>query len=253
MTRKKVSKKTLSLWHGRLGILSSLFVLLLATTGLLINHAHDLKLDSASIQNTALLSLYGIKLPPLKAVQVEGKWLVWQGQELYLDGAQLLECKGKFVGAITLPHYWVAACEGDLLVFTYEQELLERVGESAGIHYPISQIGACESLLCYQNKKQIYQLDIETLVITKFNESEGHALQWSAPTTPPKKEALKVRRYFHAGELTWERLLLDVHAGRFLGRFGPWFMDAVALLFIILAISGAVVWSRRNGAKKKST
>lgn len=252
MSRKKSTKKFLSRWHGRLGVLSCVFILVLALTGVLINHAHELKLDQLSIRNSLLLKLYGVKLPPLKAVQIEGKWLVWQGSELYLDGEQLLECKGAFIGAITLPNYWIAACERDLLVFTYEQELIERVSQAAGIRYPVTQIGACEALLCYQAGKQVYQMNIETLEIATFAGREGHALQWSAPVTPPKEVAAQVRKHFNAGELTWERVLLDIHAGRFFGRFGPWIMDLVAILFMVLAVSGVVMWTKRNGSQKKA-
>lgn len=251
MTAKKSSKKHLNRWHARLGIISCFFVLLLSITGLLINHAHDLKLDSQPLRSSLLLSLYGVKLPALQGVQVEGKWLVWQGAELYFNGEQLIECKGVFVGAVTLPNYWVAACEADLLVFTYEQELIERVAHSAGINYPISQIGACEGLLCYQSEKIIYQLDIETLVIEKFRGHEGRELQWSSPSKPPKSEAVKVRKHFNGGDLTWERVLLDIHAGRFMGRMGPWFMDGVALLFIILSLTGLIVWLKRGQLPKR--
>lgn len=251
MSRKKSTNKFLGRWHSRIGILSAVFVLLLALTGLVINHAHDLGLDKKPVQNSSILALYGVKLPPLRGVLVEKHWLIWQGRDLYLGGEQLVECNGAFVGAITLPNYWVAACERDLFVFTYEQELLERVGQAVGMTYPLAQIGACEALLCYQVGKKIFQMDIETLQIKPFAGAEGHALQWSAPDTPPAAEAAKVRKQTHGGDLTWERVVLDLHAGRFFGRFGPWIMDAVAVLFIFLAVSGLVIWSRHKGGASR--
>lgn len=244
--RKKHPNKQLALWHSRLGVLTGIFVVLLALTGILINHAHTLNLDAIYVRNSTLLSIYGIKLPQLKAVQVEQKWLVWQGKDLFLEGEQLLECKGQFVGAITLPNYWVAACTEDLFVFTYDQELVERVGRAAGIAYPINQIGACEALLCYQAEKTIYQMDIETLEIEKFSGSEGHALQWSSPSTPPENIARDIRKQFRGNTISWERVLLDLHAGRFLGAAGKYVLDAVAVIFIFLAISGIYIWGRRR-------
>ena len=43
-----------------------------------------------------------------------------------------------------------------------------------------------------------------------------------------------------------ERLLLDLHSGRFFGRFGPWVMDAAAVLIVLLGVSGTWIWLRRR-------
>ena len=44
--------------------------------------------------------------------------------------------------------------------------------------------------------------------------------------------------------LTWQRLLLDLHAGRIAGVAGQLVMDFAALVLTILAITGTVIWSR---------
>ena len=52
-----------------------------------------------------------------------------------------------------------------------------------------------------------------------------------------------------SAEVNWERLMLDLHAGRTFG-LGPWLMDAVALLIIVLSMTGFGIWlagrKRRN-------
>ena len=45
------------------------------------------------------------------------------------------------------------------------------------------------------------------------------------------------------GTITWERLLLDLHAARFLGPLSKAFNDLAAGLILLLAISGA--WLHR--------
>ena len=45
--------------------------------------------------------------------------------------------------------------------------------------------------------------------------------------------------------LTFERVLLDLHSGRIFGRAGPLVMDAAAVLFIALALTGFWMWLRR--------
>jgi hypothetical protein len=48
------------------------------------------------------------------------------------------------------------------------------------------------------------------------------------------------------GDIHWERVLFDVHSGRLFGRYGPWLMDIMAVLFVVLAVSGLVMARRRH-------
>jgi hypothetical protein len=45
--------------------------------------------------------------------------------------------------------------------------------------------------------------------------------------------------------LTWDRVLLDLHTGRFFGGFGPYAMDAAAILLLLLVFSGVYNWLKR--------
>jgi hypothetical protein len=56
-----------------------------------------------------------------------------------------------------------------------------------------------------------------------------------------------VRRH----SLTWERVLLDLHAGRLFGRFGPLAMDVAATGFMILAMSGLWLWLRHLRSQRQ--
>jgi hypothetical protein len=44
--------------------------------------------------------------------------------------------------------------------------------------------------------------------------------------------------------LNWQRLLQDLHAGRVFGWAGQLVMDLAALLLVILALTGVIIWSR---------
>lgn len=44
--------------------------------------------------------------------------------------------------------------------------------------------------------------------------------------------------------LNWQRLLLDLHAGRLFGLAGQLVMDLAALVLVVLALTGTVIWSR---------
>lgn len=45
-----------------------------------------------------------------------------------------------------------------------------------------------------------------------------------------------------AAFISWERLVLDLHAARFLGSLALWFSDFMAGLLVLLSISGIWMW-----------
>jgi len=55
-----------------------------------------------------------------------------------------------------------------------------------------------------------------------------------------------LQRHFRGEVLPVERVLLDLHSGRFFGRFGPWIFDTIAVLLILLALSGTWIWLKRK-------
>ena len=57
---KAKRRKAVARWHRRFAIFISIWLILLAVTGLLINHAHDWKLDSESLAKPLQRWVYGI-------------------------------------------------------------------------------------------------------------------------------------------------------------------------------------------------
>lgn len=51
---------------------------------------------------------------------------------------------------------------------------------------------------------------------------------------------------FRGQILPWERVMPDVHTGRFFGAWGPWLKDATALLMLFLAGSSVFIWWKRQ-------
>jgi hypothetical protein len=52
-----------------------------------------------------------------------------------------------------------------------------------------------------------------------------------------------------AAFISWERLLLDIHAARFLGSLSIWFSDFMAVLLLLLSFSGIWLWWRHSKRK----
>ena len=77
-------------------------------------------------------------------------------------------------------------------------------------------------------------LDWQTLGDQEVGELSGY--EWQVPES-------------QASAVSWERLLLDVHAARFLGPAAKWFNDLMAVLILFIAISGIRLFRlKRNGS-----
>jgi len=77
----------------------------------------------------------------------------------------------------------------------------------------------------------------------------NHANDWSLDQTglPENVQSLfypltMADEFDETAFISWERLLLDLHAGRFLGPLAAWFSDIMASLIIILSLSGIWLW-----------
>src|SRR5690349_3869727 len=115
--RTRRSLRSVYVWHRWLGVISALIVLMLAATGLLLNHSHELRLDSRYISNAALLDWYGIRaMPPREAFLVGGHWLSTTEERLFLDAKPVAEAHGSLLTA--------ASCDGLIMAIFPESMLL---------------------------------------------------------------------------------------------------------------------------------
>jgi hypothetical protein len=76
------------------------------------------------------------------------------------------------------------------------------------------------------------------------NHEEMAAEFSSAQPLPEQLENILLKLYRGKG-LSFERMLLDLHSGRFFGGFGIYFIDLAALCLISLALNGAWMWLKK--------
>ena len=88
-------------FHRWLGLFAAAFALLLADTGLLLNHADALQLDRHRFHADWLLQLYGVEPPPLIAARQAGEhWISLWGQQLFVDAEPLRGMSGSALLAV---------------------------------------------------------------------------------------------------------------------------------------------------------
>ncbi|MDH3900042.1 MAG: PepSY domain-containing protein, partial [Gammaproteobacteria bacterium] len=138
--------------------------------------------------------------------------------------------------------------EGQLLLFTANGELIERLDGATGVPAGMLSLGLTPAgELAIHAAHGYYRTDDSFL---EWHETEDLEADWSRSTVPSAELRSALQQAWRGTGLTLERLLLDLHSGRILGSWGVYLVDAAAVLFLLLAISGVWLWGKRRAAAR---
>jgi hypothetical protein len=240
----------LNRWHRYLGLTVILFVILLSVTGILLNHTEELQLDKRYVQSEWILNWYGIQTPKIDAAFLletkNGKsWLSAINHKLYINQTIIVGDYDNLRGAVAMSDGFIVVLVGEkILLLMPNGELVEELSPLQGLPVGITALGLTEKQqLQVQTANGLYQPDNEFLNWEKLpNNTKPNQVRWILPQSLPEKFRQTITTQVYTQILPIERLLLDLHSGRLLSVY---LMDAVAILFIILAITGFFLWLRR--------
>ena len=230
-------------WHRRVGVVAAVFVLLLACTGIAVGHGDALGLARRELHARWLLRWYGIEPATLQAAQQVGvHWLSQWGARLYLDDRPLDAPPAEQLrGAAAVGELLLLADRHQALLFDARGQLVDTLPYPAG--FVAARIGrpsepGSSALVLEDADSRRLATDASAAAFTAA--PARLPVQW-LPATEALPQALQARiEASGAGaHVTLERVLLDLHSGRLLGRFGPWLVDAAAAALVMLAATGA--------------
>lgn len=235
-------------WHRSIGIFSAGFMLFLALSGFVLNHSQNFQLDKNFISSPSLLFWYGIKADlNSKGFQFDENWVSEQENKLFWNENPVSECE-KLQDAIATRDFILTLCTNKIIVLSPQGALVEIIGELPETFLKIG-IGDTETLskgeIHLKGQVKNYRLNLNTLKYSPGNEDFIDSSSRKIENLPPSLLA-EIEKQHLSHSITRERLLLDLHSGRFFGKTGVIFVDILALLFCFLSISGAWLWLRRH-------
>lgn len=234
----------LSRWHRWLGITVALFVLMLAVTGLLLNHTEPLRLDKKYVDSEWLLDWYGIQPQHSPVSYPAGRhWVTQVNGQLYYDDKLLARGVDQLVGAVRLGRFIVVAADTDLYLLLDDGRLVEKLDGVEGVPSGMRAIGLdAQGVLIIRAAHDVYSVDdLDTL---EWQHTSAEQVEWSESAQPPAAHMDTVLKLYRGSGLAFERVLLDLHSGRIAGDFGVLLIDLVAVLFCGLGITGMIMWFR---------
>jgi len=139
--------KSVLKWHRYLGVVIALTVVVVAVTGILLNHTSAFGLDAYSISNKWLLRMYGAEAPQnwTGFKLDERSWVLQIDDQLLVNEAPLVEAQSSLVGAVHRDEFYLVATQNQVYLFDQAKELVEVMSALHGIDDAVSQIGLDEA------------------------------------------------------------------------------------------------------------
>lgn len=234
--------------HRWIGLSLVVFILYLSISGIALNHAGDLKLESRYVGSSWLLDAYGLEVPaPTASFADSGHRSTLLGERLFLDGRDTGIRAATITGIATLGPLVLVGGERVAYLFTADGEFVEAIDLGVVTSGPIEQVGRSGDRAVVHSAGSVYRSDADIAMFeTRDDVSVDH---WSVETSPNAAEMDALAAAWRGRGITVERLLLDLHSGRIFSRTGPLLMDLVALFLIALSVSGLIMSSVRNRRK----
>ena len=250
MTGRKPRKFPAFLWHRRTGLIAAVLVVILAVTGILLNHTEQLQLDENYVDSPLLLSWYGIEPQGEISSYITGSHTisVLDGH-VFFNSYPVTTTTQTFHGAVWAEQLIVLAFDSELILLTHDGELVERMPTGHSFTN-IQRIGIKYKRPVIETSDPLYYIADEHILDWDVIINEDIA--WAEQIRLSESKMAVLLDSYRGRGLTLERVLLDLHSGRILGEFGVYLMDAAAIALLWLSGSGMWVWwSRRQKQKHK--
>lgn len=246
MTHRKPKRYIAFHWHRRIGLLALVLVVVLAVTGIMLNHTGQMGLDEHYVQSTVVLDWYGLEPEgEPQTYRAKGHSISQWQQSIYFDGRLISSSEQRLRGAVSVEPLIVAAFESELLLLSPQGELVERLATRFD---RINRIGRHHGQAVLATEAGYYRADEN---IIDWTEIGAEGVIWSEPVSLSEAEREVLRQAYRGEGLSMERVILDLHSGRLFGAYGVYVMDAAAVALIWLAFSGLWVWWKRKDKQKK--
>lgn len=240
-------KKNIRYYHRQIGVIIAPFLILIATTGILLNHSNDFDLDQRHINWSWVLQHYGMGEVKAKAVfTIDSTHSVSQfDNQIFLNDKAVLESSTTIIGALSTSNAIVIATSSALTLISPDGQLIERMDSASGIPENIEQLGHDNNTPMINAKGGLWQgnLDLDKWTSSK---QDAKTITWSQSGELPTDLEASILSHFHGKGVSLEHIILDLHNGRIIGKIGTWLVDLLGVLLVALCLSGLWLWRPRK-------
>ncbi len=251
--RRRNGNGLLRRWHRRLGVAAAAIVLIMVSTGLLLNHAGDWGLGAIRLRG--LLAAPFLSLLDERAALLDcpnDPPLSWVDGWLVIPGRARIHALDEPVGALAIPDGLLVASHDAILLFAADGRLVERMGAALlpGSLIALGSERTGEPVL--RTASGLFRFDPDLGMVTPFAGSVDAVTWATAPRPPasPQDRRLLAEAARRVG-VPFIDALAAVHSGRIFGLPGRLVSDIAAIALLYLAASGLVLAHRRRRRRRQ--
>ena len=231
--------------HRAFAMASLIFLILIALSGLILNHADFLGLSKRHASGALMLRIYGIEAPPIDvAFEARGMVFATAASMLFADGILFANDASELRGAVANNNGMVIATANEFFITTPDAVLVERFVPE--ISQALSKLGTDGNRMIAAIDDRVFEFDADRVSLTEVDRNTIDNVRWSEPTMPDSDLQLLIGEAALGQSLNWERVLVDLHSGRILPTVGRYVADLVALSLLYLSMTGVLLWLRRR-------
>jgi hypothetical protein len=235
-------RKFLRKFHRWIGILASLWLLLLASTGLLLQHSDDWHLNKKYIQSPFILEAYGIGKQFI-AFNQDGHQLIQLDKQIIQDNQATIKLSQPIKSAIYSQAQWIVATDNQIYWLNKQGQLIQSMDDLDGIPIPITALGQKDQHIFISSKNQIFLLPS-----LKVSEVLSKDIQWKQGISDAKLKISTLQQY-NSNYLSYEQAIFNIHAGITAPGI---FNDFAAIALIILSLSGIFLFFKKRKTNRQA-
>ena len=223
-------------WHRATGIIAAGLLVYLLITGVPLQFSAQLKLGNTYVSTNWILDWYGFTAPK----KVVGSGPMAQVDDQLYWKSQFIGRSQTLIGSVKAQNLLLVATRHELLF------LHERTGELVDRSYhdaTLKKIGRLDDRVYLETSNGLLIAD-QRLTNWFATDNSSDTIVWTATSTLGATEAEPYQRAYRSRLLNVERMLQDLHSGRFFGVIGIVIITIASALLLFLAATGLMLWWR---------
>lgn len=241
-------------WNRRLhrwaGIILLLPLAIACVTGMILNHTVDLGLSDRHTSTPWIQNRYGMKLegePQAYGLDDKAYAASWDSQIFHRSS--IIEDSDPLVGAVPLRDGIAIVTASTVHYYGLDGELIETLSSATLPATPISRAGRTSNLtLVLETSNGTFTSDGNLLAFD--GSPKDQITTWSSIVTPSESNLNTWKTTFSGDGVPLDRVILDIHSGRFFGTIGKWIYDITVIGVLILSATGFVLFLKTRRRKK---
>lgn len=231
--------------HRWIGLLSALWLLQLAVTGLMLQHADDWGLSKAYVKNATVLQWFDYGKYQV-AWDVEGQSLYQIDDRIIIDG-NTSTLSAEVLSVVKDNKLWLVATANSIIWFNQQADKVQQLDDFDGLPTPVKHINVVKGVLKVTTDQASFsQTKTGDFAPHKYPMIESETVSRSLT----KEEKAQLLPQAFANQLSNDKVIYAIHSGM---KSIPLLNTLSALALIYLSLSGIYLFikpsfKRRNKA-----